>query len=174
MKVNESFNVLCLFLSIFILVYRSITEMYLCLLFKVLCLIEVSNEGLSEEELKGILHIDSGMWSPIFFAIASFIVDRAGLYRYIFSSVLNFEIPILIFHFGSIFLISSGVIWFAFPIQLWLRGSAWGNKWVLPEKTIRQAHVRTKVIQLFWRQISGKIERIGSLIRHSCLEGPVD
>ena len=48
---------------------------------KVLCLIEVSKEGLSEEELKAILHIDSGTWSPIFFAMASFILDRAGLYR---------------------------------------------------------------------------------------------
>jgi hypothetical protein len=47
-----------------------------------LCLIEVSKEGLSEEELKAILHIDSGTWSPIFFAMASFILDRAGLYRY--------------------------------------------------------------------------------------------
>lgn len=43
---------------------------------------EVSKEGLSEEELKAILHIDAGIWSPMFFAMASFILDRAGLYRY--------------------------------------------------------------------------------------------
>ena len=47
-----------------------------------LCLIEVSKDGLSEEELKAILHIDSATWSPMFFAMASFILDRAGLYRY--------------------------------------------------------------------------------------------
>ena len=46
-----------------------------------LCLIEVSKDGLSEEELKAILHIDSATWSPMFFAMASFILDRAGLYR---------------------------------------------------------------------------------------------
>ncbi len=65
--------------------------MFLCLA-KVLCLIEVSKEGLSEEELKAILHIDSGTWSPIFFAMASFILDRAGLYRYdVFVSSLFYS-----------------------------------------------------------------------------------
>lgn len=49
-------------------------------------------EGLSEEELKAILHIDSGTWSPIYFAMASFLLDRAELYRYIELSLTHDEI----------------------------------------------------------------------------------
>ena len=70
---------------------------------KVLCLMEISKEGLSEEELKAILHIDSGTWSPIFFAMASFILDRAGLYRYNVPIEIVLYLLIVLYYFVNLF-----------------------------------------------------------------------
>ena len=77
-------------------------------------MIEVSKEGLSEEELKAILHIDSGTWSPIFFAMASFILDRAGLYRYTTYTMYLISVFILSFllSFVYLFIISVSLIAF--------------------------------------------------------------
>ncbi|KAK6168509.1 hypothetical protein SNE40_021025 [Patella caerulea] len=46
---------------------------------KVLCCICLSNQGLSEQEVMTILNIPSHIWSPLYFAIRKFIVEKEGL-----------------------------------------------------------------------------------------------
>ncbi|KAJ7337905.1 hypothetical protein OS493_008064 [Desmophyllum pertusum] len=46
----------------------------------IMCCILVSRQGLSETELKSILHITDQMWSVLYFAIEEFILERAALY----------------------------------------------------------------------------------------------
>ena len=49
-------------------------------IFQIMCCILVSRQGLSETELKSILHITDQMWSVLYFAIEEFILERAALY----------------------------------------------------------------------------------------------
>jgi len=48
----------------------------------VMCCILVARQGMSEKELKSILHITDQMWSVLYFAVEEFILERTGLYGF--------------------------------------------------------------------------------------------
>lgn len=48
----------------------------------VMCGILVARQGMSEKELKSILHITDQMWSVLYFAIEEFVLERTGLYGF--------------------------------------------------------------------------------------------
>ncbi|CAH1794895.1 unnamed protein product [Owenia fusiformis] len=45
----------------------------------VMCLLRGSKEGLSEEDIMEILSIDPQLWSPLYFAMEKYFIDRAGI-----------------------------------------------------------------------------------------------
>ncbi|CAG5114750.1 unnamed protein product [Candidula unifasciata] len=50
---------------------------------QVLSAIAVSHQGLSETELLDMFHIESHVWSPFYFAVEFFLINDAGLLRYV-------------------------------------------------------------------------------------------
>ncbi|XP_046575710.1 uncharacterized protein LOC124283731 [Haliotis rubra] len=47
----------------------------------------VSHEGMSENELMEILHIPNHIWSPLYFAMETYIVDRSGVLGFAFEEL---------------------------------------------------------------------------------------
>ncbi|XP_071080697.1 nephrocystin-3-like [Haliotis cracherodii] len=54
---------------------------------QVMMALMVSHEGLSENELMEILHIPNHVWSPLYFAMETYILDRSGVLGFAFEEL---------------------------------------------------------------------------------------
>ena len=53
-------------------------------IFQILCALDVSRKGLSEEDLINMFSISSNVWSPLYFALEQYLLKKSGLLWYCF------------------------------------------------------------------------------------------